>query len=76
MAFSFLTGVFNERLDVLGAPDGRARTKLQWFWIAAGCTAFPPCALADGEQFQNLGKTKKTSGRNISRQSDNSVCNW
>ena len=30
--------------------------------------------LLSQEQFQNLGKTKKTSGRNISRHSDNSVC--
>lgn len=56
-----LTHAFDERLDVFNSPDCCARAKFHGLGIATGTAAFPPSALAYGNQGDDLRKTKKTT---------------
>ena len=56
-----LTHAFDERFDVFNSPDRCAGAELHGFGIAADTAAFPPGALAYGDQGDNLGETKKTT---------------
>ena len=56
-----LPGTFNESLDLLGPPDRCARADFDGLGVTTCAAAFPPRALADGDEFHDLRKTKKTS---------------
>jgi len=45
--------------DIRCLPDGGARAEFYGFGETPRAAAFPPRALADGEDFQNLGQTEK-----------------
>ena len=49
--------LFDEGGDVGRSPYRSARPQLYRFGKTAFLAALPPCAFADGEDFQHLGKT-------------------
>lgn len=68
-----LAHALNEFPDVFGSPYRDTESKFHRLGITAFTVSLLPSAFVDGEQFQNLGKTKKIDGRNIDIHNDNSV---
>ena len=71
-----LSGILNECPDVFSAPDRGARAELERFGIAPCRAAFPPRALTDGKEFQNLMEPEKTRGGYLRCHNPSSVLKW
>jgi hypothetical protein len=71
--FALVAKAFHQIGDVLGLPSGCARGQLHGLGKAPGLASGPPGASADGDDFENLMQTEKTSRGDVGKHGDASL---